>query len=119
MVHCRILIPVFAVLAAMVSGPASGEGFLTAYEDLPLPPGLTEEAGTALVFDSAAGRIVEAMAHGSVKPAEVLKFYAVTLPQLGWTRDSDTRYRRETEVLRLEASPEGRGVAVRFNVSPE
>lgn len=119
MVHCRIALPVFAFLVAVVSGPAFGEGFLTAYEDLPLAPGLSEEVGAGLAFDSASGRIVEAVAHGPVRPAEILKFYAVTLPQLGWVRDSDTRYRRETEVLRLEASPEGRGVAVRFHVSPE
>jgi hypothetical protein len=118
MMHFRILMPVL-VIAALAAGPAAAEGFLSAYEDLPLAPGLTEEAGTGLAFDSAAGRIVEAVAHGAVKPADVLKFYAATLPQLGWARDSDTKYRRETEVLRLEASPEGRGVAVRFHVSPE
>jgi hypothetical protein len=103
----------------LFSAPAWAEGFLTAYEDLPLAPGLAEDTGAALSFDSPGGRIVDALARGAVKPTEVLKFYAATLPQLGWSRESDTVWRREAEVLRIEAGSEGRGSAVRFHVSPE
>ena len=37
-----------------------------------------------MVFDTPAGRIVEAVASGAVTRDEVLAFYAETLPQLGW-----------------------------------
>ncbi len=110
---------VTALVLTLAALPAWAEGFLAAYEDLPLAPGLTEVAGAGVSFDSPAGRIVEAYGHGAVKVADILKFYAATLPQLGWTRESDTRYRREAEVLRLDPVAERQGLTVRFTVSPE
>ncbi len=103
----------------LAAASARAEGFLSVYEDLPLAPGLAEAAGSGLSFDSASGRIVEAFASGPVKPAEILKFYAATLPQLGWTRVTDTQYRREAEVLRLDPVTQGKGVTIRFAISPE
>jgi hypothetical protein len=118
MARIRHGITAFA-LTLLAAASAWAEGFLGAYEDLPLAPGLTEVAGSGVAFDSPGGRIVEAFAAGPVKPADVLKFYAATLPQLGWKRESDTLYRREAEVLRLDPAPQGKGVTLRFAISPE
>ncbi len=106
-------------LAAALPSPGLAAGFLSVCEDLPLPPGLAEIAGSSLAFDSPTGRIVEAYAEGKGSPEQVLRFYASTLPQLGWTRESDTRFRRDAEVLRLDAQPHGPVVVVHFTVSPE
>ncbi len=106
-------------LMALAAAPALAEGFLGAYEDLPLAPGLTEQAGAGMAFDSPSGRIVEAFAHGTVKAADILNFYAVTLPQLGWRRDGEAIYRREAEVLRLEPATKGGTVTIRFAITPE
>jgi len=119
MVNFRHLATALAILFAAAIGPARAEGFLSVYEDLPLAPGLAEVAGSGLSFDSPAGRIVEAHAHGAVKTAEVLHFYASTLPQLGWTRETDKLYRREAEVLRLETANDHGGLSIRFAISPE
>lgn len=108
-----------ALLAAVASGPALAQGFLAAYEDLPLAPGLAEVAGSGLSFDTPGGRIVESYAKGSVGAADILKFYATTLPQLGWTRESDTLYRREAEILKLDTRQQGRALVVHFTISPE
>lgn len=102
-----------------LAGPAAAEGFLAVYEDLPLAPGLAEVQGSGLAFDSPAGRIVEGYAKGMVKAGDILKFYATTLPQLGWTRESDTVYRREAELLKLGTEAEGRALVVHFTISPE
>jgi hypothetical protein len=117
----RKLLALFAVFALVLGGaaPASAESFLGVYEDLPLAPGLAEVQGSGLSFDSPAGRIIEGYAKGNVKAGEVLKFYATTLPQLGWTRESDTLYRREAEVLKLDTELEGRALVVHFTISPE
>lgn len=108
-----------ALLAAVASGPAVAQGFLAAYEDLPLAPGLAEVAGAGLSFDTPGGRIVETYAKGSVGAADVLSFYAATLPQLGWVRESDRAYRREDEVLRLETKAQAGVLVVHFTISPE
>ncbi|MBI5163567.1 MAG: hypothetical protein HY985_06665 [Magnetospirillum sp.] len=115
----RSLVAALVLFAAVPFGPAWGQGFLAAVDDLPLAPGLAEMAGHGVAFDTPTGRIVEALARGPVKSAEVLAFYSATLPQLGWTRESDVLFRRDAEVLRLELTAEKHGLTVRFAVSPE
>lgn len=119
MARFRHLATAFVLTLALAAGSARAEAFLSAYEDLPLPPGLTEAVGSGVSFDSPSGRIVEAYAHGTAKAADILKFYAATLPQLGWARESDRVYRREAEVLRLEATHDRAGTTLRFTISPE
>lgn len=113
----RLIIMVLMLLMGWSAAHASG--FLQYSEDLPLAPGLTEQLEDGLVFDAPGGRIVEAYARGAVKAADVLKFYAATLPQLGWVRDSDLTYRRDTEKLRLDLNPQGHVLLVHFTLSPE
>ena len=107
----------------------SGNGFLDGYDDLPLMPGLHEQTDRHVSFDSQAGRIVEIIASGNVKKADVQGFYDATLPQLGWQKAAPGLFVREGEVLRLEfpalpgvssadTSRPG-GIEVRFSVSPE
>ena len=106
--------------------PAAGEdGFLNGIEDLPLMPLLSENAEGGMVFDTPAGRIVEAVASGAVTRDDVLAFYAETLPQLGWTREGAARFRREGEILRLEFTDSnppsnwGAALTVRFAIYPD
>lgn len=114
------LLGALALVIAVAPGPAAAQGFLSAYEDLPLAPGLEEVPGSGLSFDSPGGRIVEAYAKGgATSAAEVLEFYAATLPQLGWARETNTLYRRESEVLTLETKGQGRALVVHFKISPE
>lgn len=113
------LISIAFALIVGLSATAWAEGFLGVYEDLPLAPGLTEMPGSGLSFDSPAGRIIEGYAKGAVKAADVFSFYAATLPQLGWSRESDSQYRRESEVLKLDTEADGRALVVHFTISPE
>ncbi|CAA7612445.1 conserved exported hypothetical protein [Candidatus Terasakiella magnetica] len=119
MLRVRSLFLALVLAAATLAGTAGAEPFLSQYEDLPLAPGLTETLETGVSFDTPGGRIVDAYAHGAVATAEVLKFYATTLPQLGWTHVSDRQYRREAEVLRLEPVAKGRHLTIRFAITPE
>jgi len=108
---CVILAPLTAF---------AGEAFLTSIEDVPLAPGLTETANGGVVFDSPSGRIVEATATGSAAADQVAKFYAETLPQLGWQETGKLTFKRDTETLRITVEP-GRTPApltVRFNLTP-
>ncbi len=108
-----------AALAAPAMLAAQPAAFVEELGDVPLMPGLRliEDAGVA--FDAPAGRIVEVVATGRVAPARVREFYARTLPQLGWRRESGTVFRREAEILRIETSEAGGEVTVRFVLLPE
>lgn len=119
MQSARAIAGILALFLLTAAPPALAQGFVSASDDLPLAPGLVELAGRGHSFDSPAGRLIEAYASGNVKAAEVLAFYAATLPQLGWIRESDTRYRRESERLEFEPRSQGRGLLLRIAITPE
>ena len=108
--------------ALLTAAAAAGEpvAFVSGIEDLPLMPGLVEVAEAGLVFDAPGGRIVEAYASGAVDRDAVLRFYAETLPQLGWQRLGAARFRREGETLDVEFSGAAGAapLTVRFALSP-
>ncbi len=104
-------------------GSAGRELFVRGMGDVPLMPRLVEAPGGGLVFDTPAGRIAEAYAGGPVTKSQVIKFYAGALPQLGWRRQGDLRFFRESEILVIEVrvskgAGDDKGVSVRFALSP-
>lgn len=116
-------IAVLLVWGTVALAPAMAQdsgAFVSTIEDLPLMPGLVEEAG-GLVFDSPGGRIVEAFATGEVNQGAVRAFYGETLPQLGWRPLGGGVYQREREILKVEF-PGGPGapppLTVGFSLSP-
>ena len=116
MFACRLAL----ILLLLLPNLAHAEGFLSVYEDLPLPPALTEVPGSAFSFDSQDGRIVEVEAKGQTDKAGVLHFYAAALPQLGWTQDGPDQFHRDQESLHIETAEAGKGhLIVRFKVSPK
>lgn len=103
-----------------IATPArAAEGFLSVAEDVPLMPGLVEDAGSATVFDKPEGRIVQADAVGAVRRAAVLAFYAETLPQLGWAPGpAPAEFSREREMLRLSFKGRDGALTVHFDLTP-
>ena len=109
----------------LMGHPASAQSqapdFISVIEDLPLMPGLSEDADGAMSFDTANGRIAETIASGQVVPENVLGYYKGALPQLGWKRLTAKRYRREDEVLIIDITKDDGGavpVMVHFRLSP-
>ena len=114
------------LLSIVIVAPASATAqqaarFLSVMEEMPLMPGLVEVVDAAVTFDGPSGRIIEAFVAGSVQVDAVRAFYAATLPQLGWARQANGEYRRDTEILRLNVSPApvgARGAGVHFVLRP-
>jgi hypothetical protein len=106
------------LLSAWTARAEAVDGFLSNVEDLPLMSGLIEDKAAGLAFDAAGGRIVEAYAYGAVSERQVLDFYGETLPQLGWTTESQTQFYRNGERLRLEFAQSDRGLTVHYLLSP-
>ena len=95
-----------ALTIGLMGHPASAQSkapdFISVIEGLPLMPGLSEDSDGAMSFDTANGRIAETIASGQVVPENVLGYYMGALPQLGWKRLTEKRYRREDEVLIID-----------------
>lgn len=114
----RTLLAMLMILLCPALACAAGT-FLAGIEDVPVPPGFTENPAAGMVFDSPTGRIIEAEASGSLPREKVIAFYGETLPQLGWTRISDTEFRSETETLKLSFDLSKKPLlAVHFNLTP-
>lgn len=109
-----------AGLTALAAAAGAGAAFVTEIEDLPLMPGLTQPPDSGVVFDKAAGRIVETYAVGDLQAGEVRRFYDRTLPQLGWqTTDTSGVFSREGEILRVEVIDQGGSVTVLYLLVPD
>ncbi|MDE2227499.1 MAG: hypothetical protein KGL11_00470 [Alphaproteobacteria bacterium] len=115
----RRLLLVLALIAAPLA--AHADGFVPGTEDLPLMPGLAPVANSAVVFDKPEGRIVEASARGRLTRYDVTRFYAQTLPQLGWRHVAGTAaaWTRTGERLHLDfRGPDG-DLTVGFTIAPQ
>ena len=104
---------------ALTIAGARAADFVPGTEDVPLMPGLASVEGSSLVFDKPEGRIVESAAHGAVSRYDVTRFYAQSLPPLGWRRvGTATSWRREGEKLRLDFRGTDGDLTVGFSLSP-
>lgn len=118
----RALVLVALLLAGLPALAATR--FLTGSEDVPLMDGLAEVADTSTIFDTPGGRIVEVDAKGAVAAADILRYYAESLPALGWVADpvagnAPLTFRRGAEILVIAIMTEsGAGTTVRFNLRP-
>lgn len=108
-----------AGIRVSLSDAQAAAGFLSIAEDVPLMPGLAENADAAAVFDKPSGRIGNAEAKGAVTANAVRQFYATTLPQLGWQALGTEQYRRERERLRFSFVGRDGALTVRFELLPD
>lgn len=109
----------FGLLLLMsVSALAADAAYSGVIEDLPLMPGMTESADDAVVFDKPAGRILETSAETDATPAAVEKFYAETLPPLGWQAAGGNSFNRDGETLTLDIDEEDGATTVHFSLTP-
>lgn len=107
------------IRASLVSDAHAASGFLSIAEDVPLMPGLAENADAAAVFDKPSGRIANAEAKGAVSANAVRQFYSATLPQLGWQSLGTEQYRRDRERLRFSFAGRDGALTVRFELLPD
>ncbi len=117
-----VVVRAACLLALLATAPGcAAERFFEGIDDLPLMPGLTEKPGELSTFDTAAGRIVARTAQGEVTQDAVLRFYADTLPQLGWRPVSMGVFTRGAEKLQIDfpTHPAGiRTLEMRILITP-
>ncbi len=102
---------------------AADPQYLSAVADLPLPTGLVEEVGAGVSFDKPEGRIIEAIASGTIARADVVAFYRAALPGLGWqplkALSGNLRWQRGDEILSVDIVDSTIPLVVRFSIAPK
>ena len=111
---------VWSILFVLSVGSSLATKFLSVAPDIPLAPGLAEAETGALIFDKPEGRIVSIEALAAIPSADILAFYLLSLPNLGWqikpelaVRNSET-FHREDEALTIKYE----GGVVFFRLQP-
>lgn len=108
-----------SIVWCVATAASADDDILRAVEDLPPPPGFSEDASGGLAFDTAGGHIVEAYVHGGVSEGQVFRFYRKTLPQLCRIAESQGQFRRNGERLRLDMTRGADGVTIHYSLSPQ
>lgn len=113
----KVLIAALALaLAAPAPAFAQRTAFVSALEDVPLPMGFSEQ-GEPVVFETPAGRILQVQAEGSAGPSSVREYYALSLPQLGWTPLEDRfAFVRGGDTLEIDVSGTEDGARLAFRL---
>lgn len=117
-----LLVPFFALCLffGLRGAGAQGEAFFDALYDVPVMPGMEEVPGASVVFDAPSGRI--AQVHARLLPGktaqDMMRFYDLTLSQMGWRKTAPLTYEREEERLTLSTDPEEGANAVVFRLEP-
>lgn len=111
-------------LSLAISGVAFAETrYLASLPDIPLMPQMQRVTDSDVLFDKAQGRIIEESVEAPhLTREDVVKFYAATLPELGWVPVSSTqntsRFLRNGEQLIVNLEKLGSEAVVAFAVSP-
>jgi hypothetical protein len=112
-----------ATWAAGTSSSPTAQHYLQAMDDVPLMVGLADRPVASIVFETAAGRIIEAEAvsRPAAKLAEgkVMGFYEATLAELGWRSLGRGRFAREDEILSISTGATDKGLWVKFSLRPK
>ncbi|MBD5398179.1 hypothetical protein HDR60_01575 [bacterium] len=116
----RKILILFLILFSMVSLNSYAEGFMSAFEEIPLQDGLSEEEPFS--YDNEDIRIIEQYVSSSnLSKDEFLKFYRETLKSLGWNEISqkgkNITFKREDEALILTIESET-PLVVLFSLKP-
>lgn len=99
-----IMIAMYILRAVSVYATESDDQYIEGIADLPLHEGFTLQDEPS-IFDSPEGRIIEANYVSSQATLEqVLSYYQIMLPQLGWKKLRNGSYQREMEELTIEAN---------------
>lgn len=85
--------------------------------DVPIMADLAVEPALGFAFDSPHGRIVMIYASSTAKTADIIKFYNVSLPAIGWV-GGDGRWRRGPETLVISEVSTANGRLWRLMVRP-
>jgi len=111
------------IAALAVGAPAFAQtAYFARIPDLPLAPGLTEDADRfGGRYEAERAGLILASARGDVGPEAVERFYAETLSALGWSIQIDPRgeemaFLRGRERLVLVAAPADGGTLLRVRL---
>ena len=92
--------------------------FINGLEDIPLYKKMEYVEDSLILFDKIDGRYVSVEINGDYEEEEVIEFYKMILPNLGWKEKKSLIFNRNNETLEMICKREKGKIYVKFNIFP-
>ena len=92
--------------------------FINGLEDIPLYKKMEHVEDSLILFDKIDGRYVSVEINGDYEEEEVIEFYQMILPNLGWIEKKSLTFIRNNETLEMISKREKGKIYVKFNIFP-
>ena len=114
----KIKISTISLLFFLVSYNSYALKFINGLEDIPLYKKMEYVEDSLILFDKIDGRYVSVEIYGDYKEEEVVKFYKMILPNLGWKERKSLIFNRNNETLEIICKRGKEKIYVKFNIFP-
>ena len=114
----KIKISIIFLLFFLVSYTSYALKFINGLEDIPLYKKMEYVEDSLILFDKIDGRYVSVEINGDYEEEEVIEFYKMILPNLGWSEKKSLTFNRNNETLEIICKREKEKIYVKFNIFP-
>ena len=114
----KVKISIIFLLFFLVSYNSYALKFINGLEDIPLYKKMEYVEDSLILFDKIDGRYVSVEIYGDYKEEEVVKFYKMILPILGWKERKSLIFNRNNETLEIICKRGKEKIYVKFNIFP-
>ena len=114
----KIRISIIFLLFLLVSHTSYSFKFINGLEDIPLYKKMEFVEESLILFDKIDGRYVSVEINGDYEEEEVIEFYKMILPNLGWNEKKSLIFNRNNETLEIISKREKEKIYVKFNIFP-
>ena len=114
----KIKISIIFLLFFLVSYNSYALKFINGLEDIPLYKKMEYVEDSLILFDKIDGRYVSVEINGDYEEEEVIEFYKMILPNLGWKEKKSLIFNRNNETLEMICKKEKGKIYVKFNIFP-
>lgn len=116
---CNTELPKINFSGTTVNLQNTAQNYVPGTEDVPLYTGFLPVNKNNLAYDSEGGRLVDATYFSkNANAAEVKKFYAETLPELGWKSKKPYEYTRDGESMKVVVTEKNGTAFIKFVIKP-
>ena len=114
----KIKISIIFLLFFLVSHTSYSLKFINGLEDIPLYKKMEFVEESLILFDKIDGRYVSVEINGDYEEEEVIEFYKMILPNLGWNEKKSLIFNRNNETLEIICKKKKGKIYVKFNIFP-
>ena len=114
----KIKLSIILLLFFLVPYNTFGSKFINGLEDIPLYKKMEYVEDSLILFDKIDGRYVSVEINGDYEEEEVIEFYKMILPNLGWRETNSLIFNRNNETLEIICKREKEKLYVKFSIFP-